>query len=231
MKIGAAMKLGLFFAALFLAAFPVGAATVFVIDPTQGLTITLGGYASNQTVFFQVTGAIDLLGPDGSYPVKPDGSLVSPIHPSCTGCFTAAYAAYVNPGAISALYPTGNPFPGGGTNYDLQSPNPFPPVGKQTTDATDPGVIRLGALAYTFAVNPTPTDWKVLVDADGNGNISTESGGTLRLVIADTAYWNDTGSYTVTVLDPAPEPSAAWLAFSGIALLGLTRVVRRYRAR
>jgi hypothetical protein len=113
---------------------------------------------------------------------------------------------------------------GGGTNFDTVNPGTFAAIGKQTTDTqdNDPHVMRLGSLAYTFAANPGQMDWQLL---GYGGLISSPTGGTLKVMVVDTAYWNNTGGFTVTVNDIAatPEPSAAWLAFSGIALVGLVR--------
>lgn len=54
-----------------------------------------------------------------------------------------------------------NHFVGVGANYDVfPGMHPaFAAEGKPTTDTTDPLALRFGALAGTFAANPTATDW------------------------------------------------------------------------
>jgi hypothetical protein len=234
---GVAMKIVMIVAVLFLAALPVTAGTLFsgMIDPEQTTPTIAGTYAPGLTLNVTVTGTVNLLGGSNeSYLTNPDGSLVTPLT-ACVGCFSVQYL-YANAGAL--LYPTTNGgdgtnhFPGGGINFDMLNPVPYAPEGKQTTDTSDPGALRLGALAYTFATDPTATDWKLLVGTNGIGTLSTDTGGVLKLIVVDTYHPNDTGGYNVTISDTSvPEPSAAWLAFSGVALLGLTRLANRCRAR
>jgi hypothetical protein len=235
-----AMNFGTQIAALFLIALPLSAGTLFTVSGSQIAPMSAGTFGPNQSLTITATGTVDLLGRDGSYPVNPDGSLVAPLSASCMGCFTAMYQSYVNPGSA---YPTvaggdgTNHFAGGGANFDLfpGGHSVWAPEGKQTTDTTDPLAIRLGALAYTFVSSPQQNDWKVLAPSQGGGMFgntinSGPSGGTLLLVVVDTAYWNNTGSFSVNVTpndQATPEPSAAWLAFSGVILFGLPRIVRR----
>lgn len=225
------MKRAVFGAAFFLASVPMSAGVLYssFIDPTSFTPTNTGiTLAPNQQINVTVTGTMDLLGNDGVWPTHPDGSLVAPLSSAQPGTFTAFYATYVNPGA--SPYPQAfggdgiNHYAGGGTNFDTVNPGTFPAIGKHTTDTTDndPHVLRLGSIAYTFAANPGQLDWLLL---GYGGLISSPTGGTLKVMIVDTAYWNNTGGFTVTVNDVAatPEPSAAWLAFSGIALVGLVR--------
>lgn len=232
------MKKIIFAAAFLLATIPMSAGILFssLIDPTSFTPTNTGiTLAPNQQINITVTGTVDLLGNDGVWPTHPDGSLVAPLASTPPGSFTAFYATYVNPG--SSPYPQSfggdgvNHYAGGGTNFDTVNPGTFPAIGKHTTDTldTDPHVLRLGSLAYTFAANPGQLDWLLL---GYGGLISSPTGGTLKVMVVDTAYWNNTGGFTVTVNDIAatPEPSAAWLAFSGIALVGLVRTrIRRRR--
>jgi hypothetical protein len=71
-------------------------------------------------------------------------------------------------------------------------------------------------------------DWLLL---GYGGLVSSPIGGTMKVMVVDTAYWNDTGGFTVIVNDvtAVPEPSVAWLVFSGIALVGLARTTRIWR--
>ena len=119
-----------------------------------------------------------------------------------------------------------NHFSGGGANFDLfpGSHSAWAPQGKQTTDTTDVGALRFGALAGTFVTNPTPTDWFLV--GSGGAFVTPPGGGTLQLIVVDTFYSNNAGVFDVTVND-VPEPAAIWLAFSGFAVLGLSRTFRR----
>jgi hypothetical protein len=229
-------------AALFLTAWPLAAGTLFtgLINPTQPAATNTGvSVGAGQSVHVTVTGTMDLLGNDGVWATHPDGSLVNPLSSACGVCFTSFYAAYANVGSPYPQTAGGdgvNHFAGGGANIDLDSgaSTPWAPEGKHTTDTldSDPHVLRLGSIAYTFVASPTALDWLLL----GNGGDITNTTaftGTLKVVVVDTAYWNNTGGFTVTVADIAavPEPSAVWLSFSGIALAGLARIVRRRRNR
>ena len=233
-----AMRLGILIGILSVAVFPLSAGTLFsgTIDPAQATAISAGNsYTAGVTLNITVTSPVpvNLLGASGdTYITNPDGSIAA-LGSGCGGCFGAQYV-YVNQ---NATYPIVgghgdgiNHFQGGGANYDLLNPSPFATEGKPTTDTTDPGAIRFGAIAYTFIASPSATDWHVLVGANGIGTISGANnlGGTLKLVVVDTFYSNNTGSYFVTISDPAvPEPSTVLLALSGVALLGF---VRRRRA-
>jgi hypothetical protein len=85
---------------------------------------------------------------------------------------------------------------GGGANYDtLNKIVGF--AGKQTTDTTDPGAIRLGALVGTFAANPTRADWFLI--GEGTTVTAPNGGGHLYLAVNDTANSDNHGSYDVNV--------------------------------
>ena len=197
-----------------------------------------GTYAGGVTLHISISGTVNLNGPSGQIITNPDGSLVSTPSASCTVCWSG-YQYFI---AGSNTYPAVaggdgiNHFVGGGGNFDhIPGTNgPWAAVGKQTTDTTDPGAIRFGALAYTFHTNPTATDWLTL--GGGGTFVTPAGGGTLLMVVADTFYPNNTGGYTVTI-DAAsgpqdtPEPAAIWLAFSGFAVLGLPRAFRRLSKR
>jgi hypothetical protein len=242
-----AMKLGTFLGVLLLATSPLVAGSYFTMA-NQPTPLNVGMYLPNDMLYITATGSVNILGPDGNFPTNPDGSLVGGnITANCTGCFTADYASYANQGGPYpnvALGDSINHFMGGGINYDKDFCNapcpgvhsPWGPEGKQTTDTTDPAAIRLGAIAYTFVANPLNTDWlPVPFVPAGGGNFSAiistgTNGGTLQLVVVDTSYWNNAGTFSVGVSD-TPEPSVVWLTFSGMALLGLARVSRLHRVR
>lgn len=225
------MKFGLLITALIGAALPLGAGVMFTMDPTVATPTNAGTFAGNVTLFISATGTVNLNGPAGQIITNPDGSMFMTPPESCTPCWSPGYQFFL-PGANS--YPTAfggdgtNHFTGGGGNFD-----PYPgdhsvwaTEGKQTTDTMDPGALRFGALAYTFTPDPTATDWFLL--GYGGTFVTPEGGGTLLVVVVDTFYSNNTGGYTVTIdQQSVPEPAAAWLAFSGFALLGLPRTYRR----
>jgi hypothetical protein len=226
------MKFGIFVAAVFLSALPLAAGTLFTVDPSLSTPTDAGIYAAGHILSITVTGTVNLDGPignpEGSIFTNPDGSLALVPDISCVPCWAPGYQYFI---ADSHAYPTVsggdgvNHFAGGGGNYDMfpASHSPWAPEGKQTTDTTDPAALRFGSLAYTFVANPTATDWKLL---GYGGNIPTGNGGTLQLVVVDTYYSNNSGSFDVDITE-APEPSAAFLAISGVALLGLVRLSGR----
>jgi hypothetical protein len=226
------MNRGIIIATLMAAALPLRAGIVLTLSPNVSPT-NAGTYAAGTFVVIGASGTVSLDGPIGNpnplglVVTNPDGSLSAGPDPS------AGYA-YFLPGHA---YPTAaggdgiNHFVGGGGNYDL-FPDGHPAFaleGNPTTDTLASGVLRFGALAGTFSASPTATDWFLV---GFGGTFPTGAGGTLLLVVVDRFYPNDFGTpgspngYTVTV-DTIPEPSVAWLALSGIAVLGL----RRYRAR
>lgn len=227
-----AMKLGILATALLSAALPLGAGVVFTMNPMVTSSTNGGTYAGGLTLLITATGTVNLSGTSGLIVTNPDGSLATAIPPaSCTSCWAPGYQYFIEG---DNTYPTlaggdgTNHFTGGGGNYDMFPGNhpAWAPEGKQTTDTTDPLTLRFGTLAYTFAVNPTATDWLPL--GYGGTFVTPQGGGTLLMAIVDTYYPNNTGGYTVTIDQQAvPEPAAVWLAFSGFALLGLPRTFRR----
>jgi hypothetical protein len=230
------MRLGILVTAVLGAVLPLEAGVMFTIDPTIATPTNGGTYAGGVTLLISTIGTVDLNGPNGQIVTNPDGSLVSVPSASCLVCWSG-YQYFING---SNAYPTVaggdgiNHFVGGGGNYDhTPGTNSFwAAEGKKTTDTTDPGAIRFGALAYTFHTNPTSTDWLTL--GYGGTFVTPAGGGTLLMVVADTFYPNNTGGYTVTVNQLAsdvPEPSAIWLAFSGFAVLGLPGAFRRLSKR
>jgi hypothetical protein len=230
-KIGVAMKFGILITAVIGAALPLEAGVVFTMDPTVATPTNAGTYAGGATLFISATGTVNLNGPSGLIVTNPDGSMSNIPSAACIACWAPGYEFFI-PGADS--YPTAfggdgiNHFTGGGGNFDLfpGDHSAWATQGKQTTDTMDVGALRFGALAYTFQTNPTATDWFLL--GYGGTFVTPQGGGTLLMVVVDTFYTNNTGSYTVTVDQQAvPEPGAIWLAFSGVALFGLPRAFRR----
>ena len=132
--------------------------------------------------------------------------MVSVPAASCTLCWAPGYQYFI-PGDPS--YPTGaggdgiNHFGGGGGNFDAfpGAHSPWATEGKQTTDTSDPGALRFGALAGTFVVNPTATDWFLI--GFGGQLVVPQGGATLQMVLVDTFYPNNTGGYTVTINTPS----------------------------
>lgn len=226
------MKFGVSVMALYFAALPLGAATVFTVDPTLETPTTAGTYVAGATLLITVTGTVNLNAPGGLIITNPDGSLSTAPSASCLACWSPGYQYFLP----TNVYPTSaggdglNHFSGGGGNFDMfpASHSAWAAQGKQTTDTTDPGALRFGALAYTFTPNPSATDWNLL----GFGGVfSTGSGGTLQLILVDTYYPNNTGGFTVNIeAIESPEPSTVLLGFSGVGLLGFARIIRRRRA-
>jgi hypothetical protein len=242
------MKLGKLVTTFLAAALPLGAGVLFtgMIDPTKPFTTPqfAGTYGAGLTISITATGTVNLnspnpnnkivTNPDGS--IVPDATLIPPAIPpaSCNICWIPGYQ-YFTP--LNNTYPTIaggdgiNHFVGGGANYDTLpsgSASPWADEGARTTNTLDPAALRFGSLAGTFVANPTATDWFLV----GYGGVfNTGVGGTLRLVVVDTFYPNNTGGFAVTISDQAgtvPEPSAVWLAFSGFAVLGLPKAYRLF---
>ena len=158
---------------------------------------------------------------------NPDGSLFTFTDP-----FTYRYAL-----AGSTIYPTAlggdgvNHFIGGGANYDTATGAPyghFGFAGVQTTDTTDVGAIRFGAVVYTFSNNPTRDDWFLL---GYGGTISAPNGGG-HLFLAVNDSNNDippganSGAYSVEV-SAVPEPASWILTSVGLLTLAVSQISRR----
>jgi hypothetical protein len=226
------MKLEIFVTALLGAALPLQAGTLFTVDSMLFTPTAAGTYAGNITLSISASGTVNLNSPSGLIVTNPDGSLATAVpSASCLSCWEPGYQYFIG---ASNTYPTVaggdgiNHFAGGGGNFDLfpGDHSAWAAEGKPTTDTTDPGALRFGALAATFKVDPTAMDWFLL--GYGGTFVTPAGGGTLLLVVVDTFYSNNNGIYTVTVNEAAvPEPSAIWLAFSGFAVLGLPRAFRR----
>ncbi len=222
------MNRGIFLATLILAAWPLQAGIVLTMDPSLATPTNGGTYIGGTVLVISASGTVNLNAPSSMIVTNPDGSLSNPQPASCDSCWAPGYQYFLE----GQPYPTNfggdgtNHFVGGGGNFDLfNGGNPqFAAEGAPTTDTQDPGAIRFGALAGTFVDNPNPTDWFLI----GNGGTFVVPGGgaTLQLIVVDTFYPNNSGGYDVTITD-VPEPAVAWLALSGIALLGL----RRFRTR
>jgi hypothetical protein len=182
--------------------------------------VNLGFFAAGLQLDFTVTGFGDLV--DARYQVLPDGSLLS----AASGGYT-----YANPGQpypdVSG-FPAGdgvNHFVGGGGNYDFTGSG-WMFAGLQTTDTTDPGAIRAGAVVGTFAASPTRADW-FLIGFGGTVTIPT-GGANLYLAVNDSVNWDNHGTYTVS-FQSIPEPGT-WLLFgTGLAILMLNARRRGFR--
>jgi hypothetical protein len=182
--------------------------------------LDLGFFPGGGLVRIVVSGMVSL-GPS-AINTHPDGSLVTPV-PSlaCSSCWSPGYQ-YFTPGAADYPQNAGgdgiNHFAGGGGNYDVYNQHPWAPQGPKITDTADPSVIRFGAVAGTFSANPAPnsSDWFGI----GYGStLTAPSGGAhLYLVVVDTYYINNSGSYAVSA-ELVPEPVSFGLAFSVLALL------------
>lgn len=178
------------------------AATTFSLPLTTGETgkISLGPLVGGSSLSIAVTGTGDLA--DARWSVNPDGSLAAPASgPWAFANLGAAYPAV-------AGFPAGdgvNRFAGGGANYDHDG-GAWPFAGKQTTDTTDFGTIRLGAVVGTFVPNPGRSDWFFI----GTGRTVTvpAGGGTLSMAVNETLSGDNHGAYAVTASAVAPANDA-----------------------
>ena len=211
-----------------LTALPLAGGTLYIVDPTLATPTTAGTYLAGSILYVTVSGTVNLLGlSSGSWITNPDGSLVMPLADCGDGCWNHMYQ-YANAGfpypIVNGQGDGINHFVGGGLNYDMYpgSHSSWAPEGKQTTDTTDPGALRFGALAYTFLANPTATDWMLL---GYGGPIATGVGGTLQLIVVDTTYGNNTGGYVVDITE-TPEPPTALAVLSAAGLLAFACRVR-----
>jgi hypothetical protein len=226
--IGEVMQRVTILIALLAASLPLSAGILMPLDPTKPGPTDVGLFQGGTVLNITVNGTVSLNGT--GIVTNPDGSLAN----GCPECAALGYGYFVQ----GQPYPGGgvNNFPGGGSNFDLLPDGhpPFAAEGNPTLDQNAPNVIRFGAVAYTFTANPQAADWKLL----GYGGPITVPGSGLAdllLVVVDTYYPNnlpasiniDTG-YKVEI-DAAPEPAAMGLAFSGLLLLGGTRLLRRAR--
>src|SRR5438105_3712164 len=205
------MNRGIIIATLMAAALPLRAGIVLTLNGNNATPTSAGAFAGGTTIFISASGLVSLDGPFGNPNVfgqiitNPDGSL------SGSPSLGTAYQ-YFLPGAV---IPDGtlrtNNFSGGGANWDAlpDGHSAFAPEGTQAVaNAQAAGVIRLGALAGTFVTNPTANDWFLV--GNGGAFLVPNGGATLLLVVADTFYPNNFGSFTVNI-DTVPEPAAVWL--------------------
>jgi MYXO-CTERM domain-containing protein len=222
----------------------IGVGLVAAVLPLTAGTIPLNSANSTKTdtgffdggtnVSVSVTGTIFLA--DNSLNTNPDGSLASEPSASCSICWSLGYQYFLSGNA----YPTDaggdgiNHFVGGGANWDLFPSSGYaqhPIEGAISTNTTNPDVIRFGAVAGTWKDNPADNsaDWFLV----GSGGIFTApaGGAHLYLIVVDTYYMNNTGSYTATVtpLAAVPEPSGASLGLAGVLMLAGFAGVRRRR--
>jgi hypothetical protein len=180
--------------------------------------LDLGLFAAGTSLTFAVSGHGDIV--NANFQVNPDGSL-----------FVAALAPYgfANPGAA---YPTKNGgdgtnhFLGGGANYDPIS-DIYGFTGLLTTDTTNPGAIRFGAVVGTLNASPTRNDW-FLIGSD-KSIVIPAGGAHVYLAVNDGFNSNNHGVYSGTVLVTAvPEPSTCALVAAATAGVGFQ--IRRRKA-
>jgi hypothetical protein len=215
-----------FAASLFCAALPLTAGMIPLAASNSSKT-DYGWFKGGATVYLSTGGTIGLA--ENDLLINPDGSLASIA--SCTSCWADSYQ-YFRSGAAYPTFAGGdglNHFSGGGANYDLFPTvgyNQLPDQGVASTDTTNPNVIRFGAVAGTWSANPTPhsSDWFFV--GYGGSFVAPEGGANLYLIVVDTYYINNVGNFDVFVTD-VPEPSASWLASSGMLFLAVCAVVVR----
>jgi hypothetical protein len=210
------------------AALTLSAGTISI--PASETPMDAGYYAGGSVLSISITGTVSLNGAEYMV-MNPDGSLAVQHAVNCAVCWYPGYQ-YFLPDAAAPNLAGGdglNHFVGGGGNYDMYGfPDGWASVGKKTTDTTDPLAIRFGAVAGTWSDHPVDnsTDWFLV---GYGGTFTAPAGGAhLRLMVVDTYYANDTGSFNVNI-NEAPEPAVSWLVFTGILTLGFSRCRRRAR--
>lgn len=164
----------------------------------------LGFFAGGTSLTLATGGTGALSG--SSYQVNPDGSVIGTV----TGNLSYANTGAKNYPIVGGLGDGVNHFAGGGANYDLNN-SIFGFAGKQTTDTTDPAVIRLGSLVGTYKSAPALTDWFPL----GYGQKLTipGSGADLYLAVNDSYSPDNTGNFVVTsAYTGAPAPVITLIA-------------------
>lgn len=207
----------------------------YILPGTTGADnkLDLGFFGGGMVLDVSATGTVNLLPQTGyDWITNPDGSVVGIVT-------DPHYRTYANAG--SRLYPTVaggdgvNHFAGGGANYDTALGTPyghFGFAGSATTDTTDPGAIRFGAVVYTFRDSPTRGDWHFL----GYGQRITLPSGGANLYLAVHDSNNDefpgvnSGYYTVQVT-AVPEPSSFILFAVGLAAAGCCQARRIRRTK
>jgi hypothetical protein len=167
----------------------------------------LGFFRGGAELFISASGSAVLC---EGYRTQPDGSLAAPV--------PVEDVARAHANAGSENYPTDfggdgrNHFEGGGLNYvpghgDIS----WPIAGKQTSNTTDSEAIRFGALVGTFSETPRREDW-FYIGRGRSVNVPIE-GAHLYLLVNDSWYYDNAGSYSVaiTARSPATSPLAGEL--------------------
>jgi hypothetical protein len=173
--------------------------------------VNLGFFNGGSLLQISVSGTGDLA--DSRLQVKPDGSLAV----AAGAPWTAANVGATYPGV--AGFPAGdgiNHFVGGGMNYDFGGGSGWMFAGKQTTDTTDGGAIRAGAVVGTFSSTPGRADWFFI----GFGStVSIPAGGANLFIAVNESFSSDNhGTYLVT-FTPVPEPPV--MAMIGVGALAV----------
>jgi hypothetical protein len=188
-----------------------------VYSPTSA-----GFYAGGTVLSITITGTVSL---GGSVSTNPDGSLVT-LAGSPYSYFNPSGADYdITPPNWDAAYiatdPCGNSWTNGWSNEGAKDPN-----------LSHAGTVTLGSVAGLFTSGST-FSWSGSCNSPNWFEASTNTGGiytgsfivpaggaSLWLVVPDTYYLNNAGTFNVAVNAIAnPEPSAIWLALTGLLLM------------
>lgn len=179
--------------------------------------ISLGFFAGGTLLQLTATGQGDLVSAD--FQTYADGSLAA---------VAAGVYAYANAGASHPVVNGGdgiNHFVGGGSNYDDVG-DLWGFAGLETTDTTNSGAIRGGALVATFSPTPSRGDWFLVGLA--RSFVVPVDGATLYVAVNDSFHGDNHGSYSLTY-GAVPEPASA-AAWCGAGVLGACLWRRRRRA-
>jgi uncharacterized delta-60 repeat protein len=184
----------------------------------EGNKLSLGAYPAGTRLRISASGKGDLA--NSNLQTNPDGSLAA----AAGAPWSAANGGAAYPGVSG--FPAGdgfNRFVGGGMNYDQSGGSGWMFAGKQTTDTTDAGAIRAGAVVGTFVASPTRADWFLI----GNGAtaIVPSGGATLYVAVNESNSSDNHGAYALTVAAPTPTALDGFAPNAGGGNANVTQVL------
>jgi len=196
--------------------FTILTATAWLLSGTGGIaeTISISGadpnkydagyFAEGANLTISATGTVMIA---WNFFTHRDRSLAAPMPPN-EPYYTCAAAGATN-------YPTTaggdgiNHLPGGGMNYSARVPDlNWPVAGKLTTDTLDADTIRFGALIGTFVEAPKRADWFLI--GFGRSLVAPRGGAHLYLLVNETWWGDNSGSYWVTISKDPSQSVDRW---------------------